>query len=217
MNKGNLGGKVLCVSKSMKGMYDLYEYIIGKYVGISKDYIIVENNNIGYKIYTSGSTMSNLPRINENIKIYTIQIVREDFIGLYGFITKEELNMFNMLLSVSGVGPKSALSLLSIGNVKSLKNAIINEDEKLIAKAPGIGKKTARRIILEIKDKIDIDNLEIGGAIDSSNNEKIMNEAREALISLGYKENEIRKVLKKVDCNDSIENIIKNSLKNLMK
>ena len=103
----------------------MYEYIKGKYVGINKDYIIVENNGIGYKIFTSGATMSSMPKAGEEIMLYLEQIVREDFLGLYGFDTKEELEMFKLLLTVGGVGPKAALSLLSISRVNNLKYAIL--------------------------------------------------------------------------------------------
>ena len=137
----------------------MYEYIKGKYVGIVKDYVIIENNGIGYKIFSSGITMSSMPSIGEEVMLYLVQIVREDFIGLYGFISREELQMFNMLLSINGVGAKAALSLLSISRINNLKYAIMTGDEKHICRAPGIGKKTAGRIILELKDKLKPDEL----------------------------------------------------------
>ena len=134
----------------------MHEYIKGIFTGLNKDYIVIENNGIGYKIYTSGSTIAQMPQIKEQASLFIQQIVREDFIGLYGFLTKDELNMFNLLLTINGVGAKAALSLLSICSVINLKYAIISKDEKTLIRAPGIGKKTAQRIILEIVDKIDI-------------------------------------------------------------
>lgn len=197
----------------------MYEYIRGKYIGINKDYIIVENNGIGYKIFTSGATMSSMPKSGEEIMIYLEQIVREDFLGLYGFDSKEELEMFKLLLTVNGVGPKAALSLLSISRVNNLKYAIMTGDEKHICRGIGIGKKTAARIILELKDKLKPDEL-LDNIEDANNreNENIMfvSEALSALLSLGYSEKEAEAVLKKVDKNDSVENIIKNALKALM-
>lgn len=197
----------------------MYEYIKGKYIGINKDYIIVENNGIGYKIFTSGATMSSMPRSGEEIMIYLEQIVREDFLGLYGFDSKEELEMFKLLLTVNGVGPKAALSLLSISRVNNLKYAIMTGDEKHICRGIGIGKKTAARIILELKDKLKPDEL-LDNALDAGNkeNENIMfiSEALSALLALGYSEKEAEAVLKKVEKNDSVENIIKNALKALM-
>lgn len=151
--------------------------------------------------------------------LYLEQIVREDFIGLYGFDSKEELEMFKLLLTVSGVGPKAALSLLSISRVNNLKYAIMIGDEKHICRGVGIGKKTAARIILEIKDKLKPDELlDSSVEIDTKDNENVMalSEALSALIALGYSEKEAESVLKKIDKNDSVENIIKNALKALM-
>lgn len=197
----------------------MYEYIRGKYIGINKDYIIVENNGIGYKIFTSGATMSDVPEAGAEITLYLEQIVREDFIGLYGFDSREELDMFKLLLNVNGVGPKAALSLLSISRVNNLKYAIMTGDEKHICRGVGIGKKTAARIILELKDKLQPDELldgtfeEEGG---SEVNTMAASEALSALLALGYSEKEAEKVLKNIDKNDSVENIIKNALKALM-
>lgn len=195
----------------------MYEYITGIFKGIKKDYIIIENNGIGYKIYTSGSTISNMPAVDEKVLIYTQQIVREDFIGLYGFITKEELDMFNLLLTINGVGAKAALSLLSIATARNLKRAIVSKDEKLLVKAPGIGAKTAARIILELNDKISKSE-DIKNDFDENNIlENVPSEAKCALVSLGYSEKEADSALKNVDGNDTLENIIKNCLKFLMK
>ncbi|WP_373898571.1 Holliday junction branch migration protein RuvA [Haloimpatiens sp. FM7315] len=196
----------------------MYEYIKGVYKGINEDYIIVENHGIGYKIFTSGTTMTTVPNINDEITIYTMQIVREDFIGIYGFMTREELELFNLFLKVNGVGPKAALSLLSISSVDGLKKAVVLKDEVLITKAPGIGKKTAQRIILELKDKILIEEEsidEIESMKNNSINDKICMETVQALISLGYNEKEANKALKSVE-GDTVEDLIKNSLKYLM-
>ena len=197
----------------------MYEYIIGQYIGLNKDYVVLENNKIGYKIFTSGSTIAKMPKIGEEVKLYLYQIVREDFIGLYGFLTSEELEMFKVLLTINGVGAKAALSLLSISNVTNLKYAIITGDEKHITRAPGIGKKTAQRIILELKDKFKSDELlDDISDVEESNlcNSNKLEEALSALIALGYTEKEGQKVLKSIDKNDTVENMIKNCLKMLM-
>jgi Holliday junction DNA helicase RuvA len=197
----------------------MFEYIKGKYIGINKEYIIVENNGIGYKIFTSGATMSSMPKGGEEIILYLEQIVREDFLGLYGFDSKEELEMFKLLLTVNGVGPKAALSLLSISRVNNLKYAIMTDDEKHICRGVGIGKKTAARIILELKDKLRPDELlnDTQGFEESSNeNVQSLSEALSALLALGYSEKEADTALKKIDKNDTVENIIKNALKSLM-
>lgn len=200
----------------------MYEYIKGKYIGINKDYIIVENNGIGYKIFTSGATMSAMPKAGEEVQLYLEQIVREDFIGLYGFETKEELEMFKLLLGINGVGAKAALSLLSISRINNLKYAIITGDDKQLCKAPGVGKKTAGRIILELKEKLSKEDMIIdseGLEEISGNNENYaikMNEALGALLALGYSEKEAELALKKANKEESVENIIKECLKNLM-
>lgn len=201
----------------------MYEYIRGQFQGISKDYVVIELNNIGYKIFTSGNTMSNMPKVGEEVLLYLEQIVREDFIGLYGFTTREELEMFKILLSINGVGAKAALSLLSISTVNNLKYAIMMGDEKHITRAPGIGKKTAQRIILELKDKLKPDELTseegqlIEGINDNSDYSFNINETLSALMALGYTEKEAQKALEKVDKTLSIENMIKESLKLLMR
>lgn len=200
----------------------MYEYIRGKYIGINKDYVIVENNGLGYKIFTSGATMSMMPKIDEEVMLYLEQIVREDFIGLYGFESKEELEMFKMLLSINGVGAKAALSLLSISRINNLRYAIAMGDEKHLCRAPGIGKKTAGRIILELKDKLKLDK--VSGNEDGQEafadiapeNASNIGEALGALLALGYSEKEAETALKKVDKTESLENIIKNCLKVLM-
>ena len=201
----------------------VYEYIKGKYMGINKDYVIIENNNIGYKIFTSGATMAEMPAINEEVMLYLEQIVREDFIGLYGFKDREELDMFKLLLSISGVGAKAALSLLSISRINNLKYAIMMEDDKHLCRAPGIGKKTAGRIILELKDKIKKDDIMTGVDIQEgfediapSINVNTVNEALGALLALGYSEKEAETALKQVDKTESVEDIIKDCLKVLM-
>ncbi len=201
----------------------MYEYIRGQFQGISKDYVVIELNNIGYKIFTSGNTMSNMPKVGDEVLLYLEQIVREDFIGLYGFTIREELEMFKLLLSINGVGAKAALSLLSISTVNNLKYAIMMGDEKHITRAPGIGKKTAQRIILELKDKLKPDELTseegqlIEGINDNSDYSFNINETLSALMALGYTEKEAQKALEKVDKTLSIENMIKESLKLLMR
>jgi len=201
----------------------VYEYIKGKYMGINKDYIIIENNNIGYKIFTSGATMAEMPGINDEVMLYLEQIVREDFIGLYGFKDREELEMFKLLLSISGVGAKAALSLLSISRINNLKYAIIMEDDKHLCRAPGIGKKTAGRIILELKDKIKKEDIMSGVDIQEgfedlqpTVNTNTVGEALGALLALGYSEKEAETALKQVDKTASLEDIIKDCLKVLM-
>lgn len=196
----------------------MYDYIKGIYMGMHKEYVVVENNGIGYKISVSGSTISELPKKEEEVLLYIEQMVREDFIGLYGFFSKEEREMFNLLLTINGVGAKAALSLLSISSVHNLKYAILIGDEKTLTRAPGVGKKIAQRIILELKDKLK--GQEVAGII-ANNAEDIskdnnISEALQALLALGYTEREANKALEKANKAETIENIIKEALKYLM-
>jgi Holliday junction DNA helicase RuvA len=196
----------------------MYEYIKGIFVGLTKDYIIVENNNIGYKIFTSGSTISNLPSSGKEVMLHLQQIVREDFIGLYGFLTKEEVDTFNLLITINGVGAKATLSLMSICNITNLKYAILSGDEKTLTKAPGIGKKIAQRIILELKEKINLQeiiasNPDVDETIDNSGKNS---EVFGALMALGYSEKEAERALNNVDKSKSVEEMIKSSLQFLM-
>ena len=196
----------------------MYDYIKGKFKGIFKDYVSIENGGIGYKIYTSGNSMAMMPGLDEETTLYLMQIVREDFIGLYGFTSREELELFSILITINGVGAKAALSLLSASSPNNLKAAIVNDNEILLMKAPGIGKKIAQRLILELKGKLRIEDF--SGMDESSKkkaeSENISNEALAALITLGYTEREAKTALKHIDADQSIEGIIKDSLKYLM-
>ena len=196
----------------------MYEYIKGRYIGINKDYIIVENNGIGYKIFTSGATMAEMPKVNEEIMLYLEQIVREDFIGLYGFKDREELEMFKLLISISGVGAKAALSLLSISRINNLKYAIIMEDDKHLCRAPGIGKKTAGRIILELKDKVDKESAEFEATLFNQAPTGLeLDEAVEALLALGYSNVESKEAVQKFKKDGlKTEDLIKKALTYLM-
>lgn len=195
----------------------MYEYIKGKFMGISREYVTVDNNGIGYRIYTSGNTMAKMPEHGEEVQLYTSQVVRQDFIGLYGFSTKEELELFLLLTTVNGVGNKSALSLLSITNTMNLKKAIVAADEKLLLRAPGIGKKSAQRIILELKDKLSKEVHSVGPTKD---NEILLTkdreEAQEALVALGYSIKEADSVLGELPKDLNLEDTIKEALKRLI-
>lgn len=196
----------------------MYDYIKGQYKGIFKDYVTVENNGIGYKIFTSGNTMAQMPSLDGEVILYLTQIIREDFMGLYGFSTRDELELFQTLIAISGIGAKASLSLLSASTPDRLKIAIIQENETLLLKAPGIGKKTAQRLILELKDKLKVENM----IIDSEKSEietemeKHVVEAMAALMTLGYTEREAKGALKNIDRSKAVEGIIKDALKYLM-
>lgn len=192
----------------------MYEYIEGRFMGIFKDYVVIDHQGLGYKIFASGNTMAKMPGKGEVTRVYLHQIVREDFLGLYGFHDRAELELFEHLLTVTGVGARSALSLLSIATPDNLKKAMAFEDDALLLRASGIGKKTAGRIILELKDKFRKENLtapdrDIQISVSQA-------EAVEALLSLGYTQKEADGVLKTVKADLSVEETIKAALKSLM-
>lgn len=196
----------------------MYDYIKGQYKGIFKDYVTVENNGIGYKIFTSGNTMAQMPSLDGEVILYLTQIIREDFMGLYGFSTRDELELFQTLIAISGIGAKASLSLLSASTPDRLKIAIIQENETLLMKAPGIGKKTAQRLILELKDKLKVENMIIDSekSEEETEMEKHVIEAMAALMTLGYTEREAKGALKNIDRSKAVEGIIKDALKYLM-
>lgn len=195
----------------------MISYIIGDVRSISENEFVIENNNIGYLIKSSLSTLS-IIELNNEYKIYTSLQVREDDMSLYGFYSKDELEMFLLLTSVSSIGPKNAIGILSSLEVDDIKLAIIESDIDKLTKAKGIGKKTASRIILELIDKIkqmpDIKT-------DSNKTLTKVNEdidvAREALINLGYAQNDINHVLNELKTSDlTLEELVKESLKRLL-
>lgn len=197
----------------------MYAYIKGSLEIKSASYIVVEANGVGYKIFMSESAIEKLGELGEIVKVYTFLRVREDEMSLYGFITNEELHMFELLLSVSGIGAKSAISILSNITPSSFALAVITDDVNVIKGLPGIGSKTAQRIILELKDKVKASNetiekseLEAMIAKRDKKNENIL-EAVAALQVLGYSRKEVEKVLEQFGKDElSVEDIIKKVL-----
>lgn len=201
----------------------MYAYIKGILAEITEDAIIVENQGIGYEIAVPGQVFDYLPSVGEEVKIYTYHYVREDAILLYGFLTKEDVWIFKMLIGVSGIGPKGALSILSVLSTDDLRFAILGDDAKAIAKAPGVGAKTAQRVIIELKDKLSLEDAfeqklanqaqkaELNPAVG------VKNEAILALTSLGYSQSEALKVLQGIEISpdDQVEDVLKMALKQM--
>lgn len=193
----------------------MYLYIKGSLEVKTKGYIVVECGGIGYKIFMSDKSLNEIGNIGDNVKVYTHYHVREDEISLYGFKTDEELRMFELLLSVSGIGAKSAITMLSNIEPSEFAFAVISDDVNRMTKIPGIGKKTAQRLILELKDKLKSEEIE-------RNKEEIekeikevegLNEAIAALQVLGYSRREIDIAFEKADLSNlSTEDIIKKGL-----
>jgi len=195
-------------------------YLRGQVLIKDSNYCIIDVGGVGYRVFASAATVNNL-QINGEASLFIHTSVREDAIILYGFSSKEEYDIFQLLISVSGIGPKVALGILSSITVKSLILAIYEKKSVVLTKLPGIGKKSAERIILELKDKVSIGDMEINSEdIDYSPvemDDSAKGEARAALISLGYTGSEVDAVLGGIDGNKSVQNIIKLALKEFNK
>lgn len=204
-------------------MGSLYEYIKGIIDSVSPDYVVVDNGGIGYQLITPNPYIFS-KSIGEERKIYTYQHVREDMIALYGFEAAEERELFKKLLNVSGIGPKGALAILAYGQPSQVVEAIENENESFLVKFPGVGKKTARQMILDLKGKLldiapDMPNLfNQEKTIQKSAASRNLEEAVLALQALGYSEKEIHKVVPQLPEEDlSTDEYIKLALKAMVK
>lgn len=182
-------------------------------------YIVIDVGGVGYKVFMSESAIDNVGDTGDKVKVYTHHHVREDDISLYGFLTMEELNMFELLISVSGVGAKSALSILANVEPSSFALAVISNDTSKLVKIPGVGAKTAARIVLELKDKLknqDLVDKKKDVIKNNTDNEEELDEAISALQVLGYNRKDIEKVFEKLDIKGlKLEEIIKLGLKYL--
>ena len=189
----------------------MYSYIRGILAEIEEDAVVVEANGVGYHIFTTGQTFSHLPSLGKEIKVYTYLNIREDAMQLFGFLGKDELRVFKLLLGVSGIGPKRALRF-----------AVLGDDAKAIAKAPGVGVKTAQRLILELKDKLHLEDAfeQTYQQAEEPAREKAKgakNEAVQALVALGYSSSEALKALNGIEITEEtdVEDILKTALKNM--
>ena len=193
----------------------MYAYIKGTLEDKSNTYVVVECMGIGYKIFMSNTSISNLGELGKKVKIYTHYYVREDNISLYGFLSNEELRMFELLLGVSGVGAKSAIAMLSNITPSSFALAVISNDIAKLTKIPGIGAKSAQRIVLELKDKLKNEQaIEKAESVkEKIKDDTILSEAIDALQILGYNRKEIDKAIEKIQTeNMSTEDIIRKAL-----
>lgn len=180
-------------------------YLNGILTEIEEENIVIEVNGIGYNVRIPAGMAGRLPQIGEVVKLYTYTSVREDAIGLYGFLSRDDLNMYRQLITVSGIGPKGGLSVLSAMSADELRMAVISQDAKAIAKAPGVGTKTAQRIILELKDKISLEDTAMMREVNQvpqgnmlTGKSQAQTEAVEALTALGYSPSEALRAVKAV-------------------
>ena len=192
----------------------MISFLVGVIEEKNENQLIMDVNGVGYDVCVSSNTLSSLPLTGETVKIYTYLAVREDGVYLYGFSSKEERKLFYKLITVSGVGPKLAISILSGLSLYDLILAIIQEDSKLLSKIKGLGKKTAERICLELKDKLDKNQSSDVAKFDTNYNEDAVQMATDTLISLGINKNEAYMLARANAQNDATaEEIISKALR----
>lgn len=200
----------------------MFAYIKGVLEEKNENYVVIDVGGIGYKVFMPTNSIQQLPERGENVKVHTYYYVREDNISLFGFTTLEELKMFELLLSVSGIGTKSALATLSEITPSAFALSIITGDVSTLVKIPGVGNKTAQRMILELKDKLKTENAvakpKTGELVGNSQTGQALEEASSALLVLGYTKKEIDQVLRDSQLASlSVEDMIKEALKRLSK
>lgn len=198
----------------------MISYIKGTLAAVFIDGIIIENQGIGYDIKTPTMT-EHLPKPGSQCMVYTYMHVREDAIGLFGFLTQEELEMFKLLLGVNGIGPKAALAVLSTLSVRELKFAVLSDDTKAICKTPGIGPKGAKRLILDLKDKLELDEMieePLENDLFEAAGEDVVSMTAQALVSLGYSNSEAYRSIQAVENRELMdtETLLKAALKKMM-
>lgn len=196
-------------------------YVSGVIEEVGTDYLVIDHNGMGYRILTPGSVVAGLEE-GQNVKIYTYLHVREDAMLLFGFLQKSELDMFKLLISVSGIGPKGALGVLSVLDANDLKFAILAGDAKTISSAPGIGKKTAEKVVIELKDKVKLEDAfeEKLAQTEKKQEQKlslVRQDAAEALVALGYSQSQALKAIRQVEDQENmdVEDLLKQALKNI--
>lgn len=200
-------------------------YIKGTLAYVAQNSIVVDNHGIGYNIKVPATLLQALPHAGEEVMVYTYTYVREDAIGLFGFSSPDELEVFRLLITVSGIGPKGGLAILSTMNTDELRYAVLMDDAKAIAKSPGIGAKTAGKLILELKDKLDVKNVIFeesagaAGGVQAANSSytAAMDDAVQALAALGYSSKEARGAVMSVPdaAEKTVEELLKLSLKHI--
>lgn len=203
----------------------MISYIRGELAAIEEEKVIVDVNGVGYGIFMPGQSMGKLPAIGREVKLHTYLNVREDAMQLFGFLTRDDLKVFKLVIGVSGIGPKGGLSVLSQLTPDDLRFAVLSNDVKAISATPGIGKKTAEKLIIELKDKLSMDDV-LEHAYDqgeeavsgTGNYTNVQTEAVQALVALGYGNTEALKAVKKVEITEDtdVEDVLKQALKFMM-
>ena len=201
----------------------MISFIRGELVSIEEEKIIIDVNGVGYGIYMPGQAMNYLPSVGEEVKLHTYLNVREDAMQLFGFLTRDDLEVFKLVIGVSGIGPKGGLSILSQLSPDELRFAVMAGDAKAISAAPGIGKKTAEKLIIELKDRLRIEDVldrsvDKKEAVASNPSNELQAEATQALVALGYGSTEALRAVKRVEIDETttVEDVLKMALKYIM-
>lgn len=198
-------------------------FVKGQLEDISEENAVIDVGNMGVNVKISARTASLLPGMGKTVKLFTYTLVREDTFNLYGFLTRDDLDIFKKLITVNGIGPKGGLAILSVLSADELRFAVLSGDSAAIARAPGVGKKTAERVILDLKDKISLEDTLVHKEMQTSKDEaasvdgRARTEAVEALTALGYSSSEALRAVKSVSEGESmdVETLLKQALKNL--
>ena len=198
-------------------------FVKGQLEDISEENAVIDVGNMGINVKISARTASRLPGMGKTVKLFTYTLVREDTFNLYGFLTRDDLDIFKKLITVNGIGPKGGLAILSVLSADELRFAVLSGDSAAIARAPGVGKKTAERVILDLKDKISLEDTLVHKEMQAPKDEgasadgRARTEAVEALTALGYSSTEALRAVKSVPEGESmdVETLLKQALKNL--
>lgn len=199
----------------------MISYLRGTVAAFEEDKVIVDVGGVGYGVYMSGQAMGKLPAVGREVKLHTYLNVKEDAMQLYGFLTRDDLSVFKLVIGVNGIGPKGGLGVLSALSPDDLRFAVLANDVKAICAAPGIGKKTAEKLILELRDKLKfeeaLEHIASEVTVGVEVNGQIQSEAVQALVALGYGSTEALKAVRKVEADETmeVEDVLKLALKHM--
>ena len=198
----------------------MISFIRGELATVESDMAVIDVGGVGYGVFMPSQSLERLPSTGQEVRLFTYLNVREDAMQLYGFLRKDELEIFKLLLGVSGIGPKGGLNILSLLSADELRFAVLSGDVKAISKAQGVGKKTAEKLIIELKDKLKIEDMMPGAredSVDATIQRGVQGEAIQALVALGYGNTESLQAVRQVEIeNKSVEEVLKEALRKML-
>lgn len=199
-------------------------YLKGEIISVSETRLVLDVGNIGYQIFISARDAAEMPAVGTEVKIYTYLSVREDALQLFGFLNEDDLEVYRLMIGVSGIGPKAGLGILSVLSADDIRFAVLSDDVKAISKAPGVGNKTAQKLILELKDKLSLEEAferklqKTEAANGSTDEEEARSQAVQALVALGYSNSEALRAVRQIEITEAMdtEAILKAALKKMI-